>query len=159
MYGRRYTISFQEVAVSAVQDLFEVLVPSDACMALHSLRLSQSSDSGDSEDEQLYVSIRRVTGSPTSGSGGSSATPAKHSTGDSAAGITAEVNNTTQLSGGTNTVLDGFAWNVRAGELCVPMPDDRYIFSPSERLVVELETAPADAVTMSGSIVVSEIGG
>ena len=96
--GRMYSVSFNEVAVTAASDLFELLVPAENVMILHELHISQSSDAGDSESEQIYVSIRRVTGSPTSGSGGSSATPAPLDLGDAAAGITAEVNNTTQLS-------------------------------------------------------------
>ena len=157
--GRRYEIPFAEVSVSAVQDLFEILVPSDAVMIVHSLELSQSSDAADAEDEQLHISIRRVTGAPSSGSGGSTVTPAPCSPGDAAAGITAEINNTTQLSGGTNTLLYPVSWNVRGGYIYIPIPEGRNEFSPSTRCLIELETVPADALTMSGVLTVSEIGG
>lgn len=159
MRGRIYTISFNRVAVTAVQDLFEILVPSDAVMVLHRLTISQDSDAGDSEDEQLPISIRRVTGAPSSGSGGSTPTPRPVQTGDSAAGITAEANNTTQLSGGTNVVLHAEAFNIRGGLDYFPPPEHRFIFSPSERCLIELEIAPADSLTMSGTVVVEEIGG
>jgi hypothetical protein len=97
--GRIYSISFEEVAVTAAQDLFEILVPADAVMRLHSIVISQSSDAGNAQSEQLPFTIKRVTGAPTSGSGGSTPTPRPHSQGDAAAGITAEANNTTRLSG------------------------------------------------------------
>lgn len=157
--GRIYTIVFNRVAITAVQDLFEILCPADAVMILHRLTLSQETEEGDAQAEMLYVSIRRVTGSPTSGSGGSSATPAPTQQGDSAAGITAEVNNTTQLSGGTNTVLHSEAFNVMSGLDYFPAPEQRFVFSPSTYCLVELEEAPADSVTVSGTIVVEELGG
>lgn len=156
--GRMYSVSFNEVAATAVQDLFELLVAADQCMILHELHVSQSSDAGDSQSEQLYVSIRRVTGAPTSGSGGSSATPRPLDQGDAAAAITAETNNTTQLSGGTNVVLHGEAFNVMNGLHYVPVPDARPSFRGQTRCVVELETAPADSLTMSGYVIVEEIG-
>jgi hypothetical protein len=157
--GRLYSISFVDVAVTAAQDLFEILAPADAVMILHALSISQSSDAGDAESEQLTCSVRRVTGAPTSGSGGSTPTPAPLEQGDAAAGITAEANNTTQLSGGTNTVLWVEAFNVMAGFIFAPTPEMRPVISPSTRLLVELENAPADSLTMSGTLIVEEIGG
>jgi len=157
MYGRIYTVSFNGVSVSAAQDLFELLASADAALVLHRLTLSQSSEAGDSEDEQLHVSIRRVTGAPTSGSGGSTPTPAPKNEDDTAAAITAEANNTTQLSGGTNTVLHAESFNVRAGLDYFPPPEHRFTFQPSTRCLIELEAAPADAITMSGTVVVEEI--
>ncbi len=158
-YGQVYSAPFDEVAVTAVQDLYELLLPSDVVVVLHRLLVTQSSDAGDAEDEQLHVTIRRVTGSPTSGSGGSTVTPVAHQAGSAAAGSTVEINNTTQLSGGTNTVIHAESFNIRAGLDYHPVPEDRISFSPSTRLLVELETAPADSVTMSGVLVFEEIGG
>jgi len=159
MYGRIYTIVFDQVAVTAVQDLFELLVPADSVMVLHRLEVTQDTEEGDTEDEQLHITIRRVTGSPTSGSGGTAPTPRPVQEGDAASGITSEVNNTTQLSGGTNVVLKAESFNVRNGLDYFPPPEQRYIFSPSTRCLVELETAPADSITMSGTATVEEIGG
>lgn len=159
MFGMQYTASFSSVAVSAAQDLFEILVPSDACLVLTMLEVTQSSEEQDAQDEQLPVSIRRVTGSPTSGSGGSTPTPAPLQGGYAASGVTCEANNTTQLSGGTNTVAHKLSFNVRNGLLYMPLPENRIVISPSTRLLVELESAPADEVTMDGSITWLEIGG
>lgn len=156
--GRKYAITFDRVAVTAVQDLFEVLVAADQCMVLHELHVTQDSDAGDAQSEQLYVSIRRVTGAPTSGSGGSTATPRPVDQGDSASGLTAEINNITQLSGGTNVVLHSEAFNVMQGLHYVPVPESRITFRGQTRCVVELETAPADSLTVSGTMVVEEIG-
>jgi hypothetical protein len=155
---RRYYISFNRVAVSAAQDLFELLVAADEVMILEELHITQDSDAGDTESEQLAVSIRRVTGAPTSGSGGSTPTPVAANSGDAASGITAEANNTTQISGGTNTVLLTEAFNVMAGLHYLPPPESRPTFAGQTRCVVDLEAGPGDAVTMSGYVVVAEIG-
>ena len=157
--SRIYTISFAEVAVTAAQDMFEILVPADAVMRLHSIVITQSSDAKNSESEQLPFSIKRVTGAPTSGSGGSTPTPRPISQGDAAAGITAEANNTTRLTGGTSVDLWREDINVMSGWYYIPTPEMRIDFSPSTRCIIGLEEAPEDSLTMSGTVVVEEIGG
>lgn len=156
--GRMYSVSFNEVAVTAVQDLFELTVGADQVMVVHELHVTQSSDAGDAQSEQLYVSIRRVTGSPTPGSGGSTPTSRPLDQGDSACTVAEATNNTTQLSGGTNVVLKGEAFNVMQGLHYVPVPDARPVFRGQTVCLVELETAPADSLTMSGYLVFEEIG-
>jgi hypothetical protein len=158
--GRLYTVQFNSVAVTAVQDLFELVVPSDAVMVLRSIRITQESDAGDSASEQLAFQIKRGVGS-TSGSGGTVPSVNKIQTGDAAAGITAEANNTTQAiaGGGSLTTLLEECENIHAGWLHAPPPDERFIFSPSEVCIIALQTTPADSLTMSGTVVVEEIGG
>lgn len=153
--GRMYTASFEGVAVTAIQDLFELVAPADAIVVLHSAFIGQSSDAADAEAEMLQVSISRFTG--TSGSGGTSPTVNPHQIGDSAFGGTVEANNTTQ--GLTTTVVKSETFNVQAGWYYQPTPEERLVLSPSGKLVIELPTAPADSLTMSGSITFEEIGG
>ena len=152
--GRMYTVTFEEVAVTAIQDLFEIVAASDSTVYIHSIHVSQSSDASDSESEQLNVLIHRGS---TSGSGGSSATPAPLNLGDAAFGGTCEVNNTTQSTEGT--ILGSYCFNVMAGLDIVFTPEGRPVISPSGRIIVELQTAPGDSLTMSGTMVIEEIGG
>ena len=153
--GRMYTASFGGVAVTAIQDLFEVNAPSDATVAIHSIAVGQSSDYGDSEAEGLRVQISRA---PTaSGTGGSTLTPRPHEEGDAAFGGTVEANNTGQATGTVTIHEDTF--NVQAGWAYKPTPEERIVISPGGRLVVELPVAPGEALTMSGSITFEEIGG
>lgn len=153
--GRMYSAVFEEVSVSgAAQDLFRVSAPSDAIVVVHRVTISQSSDAGDSESEQLNVLIHRGS---TDGSGGSSPTPAPMEVGDAAFGGTVAANNTTQSTEGTQIHAESF--NVMAGLDIVWTPETRPVISPSGRLVVELQTTPADALTMSGVIYFEEIGG
>lgn len=152
--GRMYSATFEEVAVTAAQDLFELVAPADMSVAIHGLMISQSSDAGDSESEQLNVLIHRGS---ASGSGGTTPTPAPLAVGDAASTVTVEANNTTQ--GTEGTIIHSECFNVMAGLQIWWTPECRPIISPSGRLIVELQTAPGDSLTMSGTIYFEEIGG
>ena len=149
--GRMYSVTFEEVAVSAVQDLFEINAPSDAIVVVHGFEISQSSDT---DSEQLNLLVHRGS---TSGSGGSTPTPAPMEVGDAAFGGTVEANNTTQSTEGT--IIHSAAFNVLNGYVHWWTPETRPAISPSGRLIIELQTAPADALTMSGVVYFEEIGG
>lgn len=157
--SKMYTVLFNSVAVTVAQDFFEITAPATRVLVVHQLELAQSTEVGDAQDEMLALTIRRGTSATTSGSGGTSATPAPVQANQGAAAFTAEVNNTTVMTGGTITSLVSTGWNVRA----VPTtwmwtPETRPVVSPSERLVVRLDGAPADSVTVSGTMWVEEIG-
>lgn len=156
--GRLYSASFSAVAVSAAVDAFEILAATGKPFILHEIILAQSSDYGDAAAEGLSVLIKRATGSYSSGSGGSTATPAKHNTNDAAAGPTVETNNTTQASAGSGalTTIRSEAWNVQAGYQYLPPPEQRITYLASEACVVSI-TAPADAITLSGTVVFEEL--
>jgi hypothetical protein len=150
-----YAVPFSAVAATLAQDPWELLAGTDHPIALHSLVITQSSDT---DSEQLRVTIKRVTGSPTSGSGGSSVTPVPLDPTDTAAAFTAEVNNTTRISGGTQTTIHDECFNVLSGWSFDPttIPDMRPKALPGTRLVVGLEGSPADSLTISGVAYVEE---
>ena len=104
------------------------------------------------------LKIQFITGHATSGSGGSAMTPTKLETGFAAAGSSCEVNNTTIASTGTAVVKHQDVWNVQLPYQYRPMPEEMIVLSPSERLVVRMP-APADSLTVSGSMIIEEIGG
>ena len=153
--GRIYTAQVSGIAVTAIQDFFEVNCPSDAVVVIHSIRIAQYSDVGDAAAEMLPVQISRSTGS--AGSGGTVPTARPHQVGTVAFGGTVEVNNTVQA--GTTVVVLSDAFNIRSGWFYNPPPDERVVISPSGIVVVELPVAPADELTMEGSITFEEIGG
>lgn len=154
--GLIYTASFSSVAVSAIQDLFQLVAPADAIVIVHSAEIGQESDAGNAEAELLPIQISR-TDLTVNGSGGTAPTPRPHEVGMPAAGTVVEVNNTTQST--VTTVVHSSAWNVQAGWFYVPTPETRIVISPSGGLVVELPVAPADEITVSGSITFEEVGG
>lgn len=152
---RLYTVSFSAVTVSAAQDLFELTPADDKPVRLHGITVGQTSDSGDAQDEQVQWTV--IRGHATSGSGGAAATPQPvNSSIDTAAGFTAEVNNTTVASAGTGVTLHTGAFNVRAGLEYWWPPECRPGASQANTLLVVRVTVPVDALTMSGTLYVEE---
>ena len=109
----------------------------------------------------LAISFVRGIGSVTTGSGGTTPTPSALETGFAASGATLEANNTTKMvvGSGSLVVLYNDDFNVQVGFLYQPVPEERIVLSPGDRMTVELVGAPADSLTMSGTIVWEEIGG
>lgn len=150
--GQMYSASFSAVAVSAAQDLFEILAPSTGIVRIHEVRISQITKT---TSEMLRLTIQRNSGS---GSGGSTPTKYPLEVGMAAAEATIEANNTSRAAGAT--ILVNMMWNVVNGEyVYLPIPEDRITISPSGYATVGLETAPAASMTMSGTIIWEEIGG
>lgn len=149
-----YYAPFTDVAVAALQDFFELLAPSNAPVKL--LRLNISQNVGETS-ETLDIVVKKVTGSPTSGSGGTTVTavPARSDITRAFAG-TVEINNTTELSGGTQSEFWQESFNVLAGYEWRATPDDVIECGPSERIVVGLLTAPTASMQMNGLIVIEE---
>jgi hypothetical protein len=147
-----FAASFAAVAVSAAQDVFELVAATAMVVNLREVRLGQYSDFGDAAAEILSVQI--IKGYTVSGSGGSTPTP-----GDivaaAVAGATVEANNTTVANTGTVKILVADAFNVQAGWWYRPPADERIRLAAGERLVVRI-TAPADALTMNGTLVFDE---
>ncbi len=156
MSGRTYSVSFSAVAVSAAQDLFEISPADDKPVEIVGIELGQSSDAGDAADELLQISI--IRGYTTSGSGGSAPTPAPMSPASSAAGFAAEVNNTTVANTGTAVTLQTTCWNVRGGYVQWFPEGCRPVAGQGNTTIVVRQTAPADAITMSGTLYVRELG-
>jgi hypothetical protein len=155
MIGRVYAVTFSAVAVSAAQDLFEITPADDKPVEIVGIELGQSSDYGDAQDEGLQISI--IRGHTTSGSGGSAPTPAPINPNDSASGFTAEVNNTTIASTGTTVTLHTGCWNVRGGYINWWPEGCRPTAGQGNTTIVVRQTAPADAITMSGTLYVREL--
>lgn len=155
MSGRTYAVTFNAVAVSAAQDLFEITPADDKPCEIVSMHIGQYSDAGDAAAELLGIQI--IRGFTTSGSGGSAATPAALDPGSASAGFTAEVNNTTVANTGTTTTLHSDAFNVQAGYNYIPPLDARPKVNQGNTTLVVRITAPADALTMNGTLIVREL--
>lgn len=151
-----YTVQFTGVAVTAQQDFFEIVAASAKPLVLIGFGLSQSTDVGDAAEEGLSVLVK--SGSTTSGSGGSAPTPVALDSSQSAAGFTAEVNNTTKATAGTIVTHYAYNWNVRMPlDIILPEPM-QIILVGARRMTIELATTPADSLTVSGYAVLQEIG-
>jgi len=155
--GRVYTVEFENVSVSAAQDLFEIGPADDIPLKVRELELAQLSDVGDAAEEILR--LRFIRGHTTSGSGGAAPTPRKTDERDAAAAFTAETNNTTIASAGTGVNLKSTGWNLRiAPSLWIPIPETLQRVDQGQGLwVCRLMAAPADAITLSGTLTVEEV--
>ena len=157
--GRIYTASVTAVAVTTAIDLLEIVPAAGRIVVIHAWDLFQTTDFGDAQDEGLGIIVKRGSSGSTSGSGGSTPTPAPHETNAGAASSTVEMMNTTQAvaGGGTLTTVYTSGWNVRAGDPRPFIPEIRIYFGPAERGIVAM-TVPADSITMNASFTFEEIG-
>lgn len=145
-------------AFTAQIDVFELLAAAAKPVAFLGFELGQISEVGDAQEEMLTLVLKRITGSPTSGSGGGTATFQPVRPNDSAAGATLETGNTTKLTGGTSVDLLRWSWNLRGGLMYLPIPEAWHVVSAGDRIVLELATTPADSISgIQGSVTIAEL--
>ena len=159
LHGRIYTAAFAPTSQTATTDAFELIAASLGMIGLRRIRLFQTSDVSDAEDEQLQIIIKRGAGS-TSGSGGTTVTPAPKDVGMVASSTLVEVRNTTiaVAGGGSLTEVDRMGWKVIGeGMLWVPADGEEWIVEPGGEFVINVP-APADALVIGGRIEFEELG-
>ncbi len=144
-------------AFSAQIDIFELLSSSTQPLDLLGWEIMQTTEVGDAQEEVLTLVLKRITGAPTSGSGGG--TPTGRSTvPGGTVGATLETGNTTKLTGGTSEELSRFGWQLRQAHLYQPTPDEIITIAPATRLVLELATTPADQIGgIVGRLIIAEL--
>jgi hypothetical protein len=152
MYGYTYWATATITTGTAALDLLEINAPSDAVVILHEVAVEQSSET---DSEALAFKIHRGS---TSGSSGGSVTPSPVNVGAPAFGGTVESGNTTQGNEGA-FIAAGGANSLNPGWYFQPPDEGKPVISPSGRIIIELETAPADAITIKVRALIEEIGG
>jgi hypothetical protein len=154
-HGRIYTITISGIASpAAVFDFVEISPAANKPVRIRRIRIAQTSEPT-TEEEQLAITV--IRGHTTSGSGGDT-TPdgGPLNPSDTAAGYTAETMNTTIASAGTAVNLVEDAWNSRAGYDMAFAPEEAPEGFNGSLLVIR-SSAPADAITIRGTIWVEEI--
>lgn len=160
--GRQYTCRLAPTAFTTTVDLFEVTPADDKPIVILGCVIFQTgtADFGDAQEEGLEINIQRGGTAMTSGSGGSAAAAGVPTDASGAtAGFTFEAGNTTlaTFTGGTIPWED--AMNVRVGWQYWPIPEARISCSQANGgIVVRVAAAPADSITLNGSLVVAELG-
>lgn len=157
--GRIYYVDIAPAAITVAADIIELTPADDKPIIVHGIMdLLQTTDLGDAQEE--VIGLIWVRGHTTSGSGGTSGiTPRPKNPSDAAAGFTAESLNTTAASVGTTVNLPRHGWNIRVPLTVLYPPELRPEASQGNTtLVLRMAAAPADSITMSGSIVVEELG-
>lgn len=152
-----YTVQFNGVAVTVQQDLFEIVGAATKPYVILGFGVSQTTEVGDAQEENLLLLLK--SGQTTTGSGGTVPTPVAVDTSSAtAAGFTAEANNTTKATTGTILTHKPFAWNVRAPMDYVFTEAEQLLMAAARRCTLELASTPVDSITMNGYITVQEIG-
>jgi hypothetical protein len=163
--GRKYPVPFNGTVTAAGGDvdLWSFQPASNKPILLRGFTLGQISEVGDSQEEGLRITVKRLPATFTVGSGGSSVTAAAtpNSSADTVWGFTARTNDTTvATTSGTAQVLDEFGWNERNTPLEKWYPDSDYCPGAinAQGLVIRCETTLADDMTFSGVAWVEEMG-
>ena len=151
-----YSAEFADVAVTAAQDLFSLLVGDDEPIHLLGCIISQNTDVGDAEAESLTIKIIRGWG--TVGSGGTAPTPNNLDGKGGAATTTVRANDTTEASAGSPLDMHSECWNIAVPWIYMPIPELRIRVDQGDDLLsVSLITVPNDSITVSGVIYWEEI--
>jgi hypothetical protein len=151
MYGIMYSMEFSFTHVTTGSNCFNISPAANDFVVLHSIRLGQINLEGDAESAMETVLLSRVAGI---GSGGSESTPAPHMEG--APACTAVVRKEDTTVAGTPTVILKDAWNVQAGWLYIPTPEERVIVSASSNLTMTC-VAPVASMDLVGAVTFEEI--
>lgn len=155
--GRIYAVDIAPSAITVAADLIELTPADDKPIIVHGFGVLQTTDTGDAAEE--IIGVLWVRGHTASGTGGTTVTPRPLNPSDAAAGFTAESLNTTAASAGTTVNLQRHGWNVRIPTEIVYTPETRPQASQANTtLVLRMAAAPADSITVSGYVVVEELG-
>lgn len=149
--GRMFTAQFTDVAVTAQQDLFQIEALVTPAI-IHAVFLSQTTDVGDAAAENLSILLRRATDAVTD-----DVVEVKLDEGSAAANADIAVNETTELVTGSS-IIHSEAWNIALPFVWMPPPEMRIVVKIGEVFCVNLNTTPADSITMSGTIYFEEMG-
>lgn len=159
--GDIYTVPFTATVTASGgnADLWEVLPATNLPCKIRGIRLGQTSEVGDAQEEGLRISILRMTATVTSGSGGSAGAPEHVAKSGQTPGFSSETNNATvATTSGDTEIVEDMSWNVRNSPFEIWYPDPA--FAPAaiagQALLVRMQTTPADDFTFAGTLWVEE---
>lgn len=163
--GRIYAVPFNAVVTAAGTDvdLWSFQPAANKPIELRGFTLGQITEVGDTAEEGLRITIKRLPATFTVGSGGAAVTAVAPvgSSLDTVWGFTARTNDTTvSTSSGTVQVLDEFGWNNRNSPYEKWYPDKNFCPGAfnAQGLVIRMETTLLDDMTFSGVAWVEEEG-
>lgn len=156
--SRIYKVTFENVSVSAAQDLVQIKNASGSNKLLRILRRwVGATNTVQPTGQMLRLRDSLLPATVTDGSGGTSPTPAKMDQGDAAATFTAKANSTTQATtSGTAVVLHTEGVHIFNGY--DDIFDEPPTVAPAQSYVFELLSTVSGTVNLSGGVEVEEIG-
>lgn len=155
MGQRVYKAMFDNVTISAVQDVFLVKAGSVNGVELHQIDLSAG---GVTSPAEIRLRLKVLPATVTNGSGGSAPTIYPADSGDTkSATATVRANDTTvATTSGSARILQAHQWNVLMPWQYLPAPEDREVIQAGEALVLDIPGAPASTI-VSGTIAWREL--
>lgn len=159
--ARMYTVPYTGTLTNAGgdADLLTLLPADDKPVRLRGWIFGQTTEVGDTAEENLRITVRHMTATVTDGNG-SAVTPVKMDSADAAAGFTAEANGATvATTSGTSIIMMEFAWNVRATPWEFWFPDERFcpVAKQGEAILVRCESTAADDITVALTFFIEEL--
>ena len=157
--SRMYVVQGGATAFTTAIDFLEIAPADDKPVIIHAVTISQKTELGDAQEEQLELLVQRGGTAMTSGSGGAAATPQPTYSSDTAAGMTCEVFNTTRATFTSGVSLHREAWNVRLEKPWIWTPETRIVVSQANGgLTIGTADTPADSITAMVTAYLEEIG-
>lgn len=159
--GRIYRVQFENVSVSAPQDLVQITGAAGKLMKIRRAKWGATNTTAPT-NQQISTRCRLLPSTVTVGSGGTTGiTPSKNDPGDAAcSSSTCATNNTAKATtNGTATILEEDGSNVYAGYDHAWPEKSQPVVGPSQAFVFELLSTPTGTVNMSGLVEIEEIGG
>ena len=152
--SRLYYVAFDNVSVSAAQDLWELTpglgVPIVVLGGAVTVR-------DDETNQQLDFTVQRRVGSFSAGSSGTPITPVRGNTNDLMSHCAVKRNNTVRASGGTLELFVAEGVPSQGGFQFNPTLGMAPTINPGEIFLVGLENAPGAAIGLSGWIAFMEV--
>jgi hypothetical protein len=155
MYGTMHSVSEDaQTTGTTAFDIAVLTVGADRVVVLHELRMGQTSDLGDANEEVLRIGF--FTGA-TAGTAGTGLTETPLNAELAVSDSTWTGFSDTESSGGTRKAL--IPWNIRlAGSVWIATPEARVIVSQAnDPFAIRTLAGPADAITYSMEIIYEEI--
>lgn len=150
--GRLYAITLSQAAITTAIDLFQVEPAADQPVWIRYIEVSQGSDAGDAEAEMQEIEFRNYGTTAIT-------TDASVKWGDNASiafGGVAKSNQTRVTTG--SSLIYASAYNVQVPYIWIPTPELGIFVRGGDLFTVSLPTAPADSITMSGTMIFEEVG-
>lgn len=156
--GRIYDISFENVTVSAAQDLCTALSAAAKSIKLHRARVGATNTSIPTA-QMMQLRVRAASATLTVGSAGAAATARPFDPGDTAYGGTARTNDTVKATtSGAFTILEEIGVHIYQGYDYTWPQDARPVVNLAGGFVFELLSTVSGTCAFSGGIRIEEIG-
>jgi hypothetical protein len=156
--GRMYTVSTENVSVSAAQDLAQIKGASSMALRIYRVFVG-ATDTSIPTAQMLQLRCQYLPATVTDGSGGTTPTARRLDPGDAAATFTALANNTTPASSnGTAVTLAAAGVHIYAGWDYQFPAEARPVVIPSTSFTFGLLSTVSGTVHLSTMVWVEEIG-